>query len=309
VPSGARVHGAVRVCRASLLLALAPTLAWAQNLEPRLYLPLPTGLNAIVGSYAHISGSVIFDASVPVTDVRASGHSVTLAYARAFGLASRSAQVQLVAPFLFGSATGLLAGQDTSRDLRGPADPQLRLAVNLLGGPARRRAEFAGVRFGTIVGASLTLNLPLGHYDPDRYLNVGSNRWALKPELGVVQPLGRSWALEGYAAVAFFSHNAEYVGTTLTQKPLLAIQGHLIRVLGRKGWLALDGTLVRGGATAVNDVVKNTLQKNARLGATAGWAPARGHALKASVAKGVYTRFGGDFTIFAIGYQRAWGGG
>jgi hypothetical protein len=299
----------VSLCRATLFLALAPTLAWAQNLEPRLYLPLPTGLNAVVASYVHISGSVIFDATVPVTDVRASGHSATLAYARAFGLAGRSTQVQVVAPFVFGSATGLLAGQDTSRDLRGPADPQLRLAVNLLGGPARRRAELAGVRFGTILGASLTVSAPLGHYDQDRYLNVGSNRWALKPELGVVQPLGRSWALEGYAAVAFFTHNAEYVGTTLTQKPLLAIQGHLIRILGRKGWLALDGTLVRGGNTAVDGVVKNTFQKNARLGATAGWAPARGHALKASVAKGVYTRFGGDFTIFSIGYQRAWGGG
>lgn len=295
--------------RATLFLALAPTLAWAQNLEPRLYLPLPTGLNVVVASYAHISGSVIFDATMPVTDVRASGHSATLAYARAFGLAGRSAQVQVVAPFLFGSATGLLAGQDTSRDLRGPADPQLRLAVNLLGGPARRRAELAGVRFGTILGASLTVSAPLGHYDQDRYLNVGSNRWALKPELGVVQPLGRSWALEGYAAISFFTHNADYVGTTLTQEPLLAIQGHLIRILGRKAWLALDGTLVRGGNTAVDGVVKNTFQKNARLGATAGWTPARGHALKASVAKGVYTRFGGDFTIFSIGYQRAWGGG
>jgi hypothetical protein len=296
--------------RATLLLAIAPSLAGAQTLEPRLYLPLPTGRNAIVTSYTYSSGSVVVDGTLPITDFRATAHNLTLAYVRTLGLFGRAAQIQAVAPFVFGTARAVVAGQDTSRDLRGPADPQLRLAVNLKGGPARRRSEMAGVRFGTIVGASLSLALPLGHYDRDRYLNVGANRWALKPELGVVQPLGRSWALEGYAGVWLFGRNTAYVDTsTVTQQPLWSFQGHLIRLLGRRGWLALDGTLVRGGSTAVDDVVQNTFQRNLRLGATAGWSPGPGHALKAAFSRGVYTRFGGDFDLFSVGYQYAWGGG
>lgn len=290
-------------------LLLAPSLAGAQNLEPRLYVPLPTGINTVVLSYSYSSGSVILESAVPVTDFRATSNAVVPAYVRTFGLFGRSAQLQAVVPLIYGTARGVLAGQDTSRDLRGPGDPQLRLAVNLAGGPARRRAQLKGVRFGTVVGASLSLSLPLGDYDSDRRLNVGAHRWAAKPELGLVQPLGGPWFLETYLGVWLFGDNTAFLDTaTVTQKPLWALQGHLIRVLSRRGWVALDGTLVRGGATAVDGVVQNTFESNVRFGATSAWSFGHGHALRAAVSTGVYTRLGGDFTVVAVGYSYSWGG-
>lgn len=108
------------------------------------------------------------DGTLPITNVQGTTHTATLAYVRTFGLLGRSAQVEAVTPFVSGTARALAAGQDSSRELRGLGDPQLRLVANLAGGPARRRAELAGVRFGTIVGASLTVVLPLGDYDRDR---------------------------------------------------------------------------------------------------------------------------------------------
>jgi hypothetical protein len=270
---------------------------------------LPTGLNAVVASPSYSSGDVVVDGTIPIEDFRTEMVAANLAYIRTFGLLGRTAQVQAVVPIVSGTSSAVLAGQDTSRDLSGLADPQLRLAVNLKGGPARRRAEMAGMRLGTILGASLSLSLPLGHYDEDRYLNVGANRWAIKPELGIIQPLGRSWASELYAGVWMFGHNREYRETdTVTQDPLWAIQGHIIRLFGRRGWMALDATWVNGGATAVNDVVQNSFQRNTRLGATAGWFLGGGHALKAAFATGVYTRLGGDFDILSLGYQFSWGG-
>ena len=290
-----------------LLIAFAPSFASAQSLEPRLYLPFPTGTNLIAVSYLYSSGSVVIDGTTAVTDVHATMNSVAVAFVRAFGLAGRSAQVQAVAPLTSGNARGLVAGQEASRDLRGLADPQLRVAVNLMGGPARRRAQLAGVRFGTIVGASLTFSLPLGHYESDRLVNVGANRWSVKPEIGVVQPIWGPWIVEAYAGVWVFGHNTAYLDTsTVTQKPLATVQGHLIRILGRRGWLALDATIVRGGTTAVDGEAKTNFQSNSRLGATGAWFLGRGHAVRAAASFGAYTRFGGDFTVFSVGYSYAW---
>jgi len=294
---------------AVFLLVCTPALAGAQSLEPRLYLPLPTGRNTLVPSYSYMDGDLVVDGSLPIGDAHATLHTATLAYVRTFGLFGRSAQVQAVTQFTSGTARGTVAGVDTTRELRGLADPHLRFAVNLAGGPARRRAELAGVRFGTIVGASASLVLPLGHYDQDYSVNLGANRWAIKPELGVVQPLAPGWALEGYAGVWLYGSNTEFRDTaTVTQEPLWGLQTHLIRTFGLRGWIALDATIVYGGATSVNGTVQNTFQRNVRLGATAGWVLARDHALRASFSTGVYTRLGGDFLVLSGGYSYTWGG-
>ncbi|HUC40087.1 MAG TPA: transporter [Gemmatimonadales bacterium] len=291
------------------VLALAPSLVGAQSLEPRLYLPLPTGLSAVVVSYTHLQGAVVVDAALPITDFRATLNMGAVGFAHAFGLSGRSAQLQVVAPFASGTARAVVAGQDTTRELRGPADPQLRLGVNVLGAPARRRSELAGVRFGTMVGVSLAVTLPLGHYDTDRRLNIGANRWALKPEVALVEPLGGGWALEGYGGIWLFGRNSAYLDTaTVTQDPLWSLQGHLIRLFARRAWVALDAALVSGGATSVDDVPQSNFQRNSRVGATAAWFLGHGHSLKAAFATGVYTRFGGDFTVFSLGYQYGWGG-
>ena len=306
IPIGPRRRLAEVTRVAILLIAFAPSLARAQGLEPRLYLPFPTRTNLVAVSYLHSSGSVVFEGT-PVTDAHATMNSVGLAFVRAFGLAGRSAQVQAVAPLVSGNARGLVSGQQQSRDLRGFADPQLRVAVNLMGGPARRRAQLAGVRFGTIVGASFTLSLPLGHYESNRFVNVGANRWSVKPEIGLVQPLGGPWIVEAYAGVWLFGHNTAYLDTsTVTQKPLATVQGHLIRILGRRGWLALDATIVRGGTTAVDGEAKTNFQSNSRLGATGAWFLGRGHAVRAATSFGAYTRFGGDFTVLSVGYSYNW---
>ena len=295
--------------RALALLALLPTLAGAQSLEPRLYVPLPVGTSAVIAAYTHSTGEVVVDAALPITDFRATINAAAAGAAHVFSLAGRTAQVQVVAPWVWGTLRAVLAGQDTSRTLDGPADPQLRLAVNLAGGPARRRSQLAGVRFGTIVGASLSVGVPLGEYDTARRINIGSHRWSVKPELGVVQPLGGGWALEGYAGVWLFSHNTAYLDTsTAAQEPLWTAQAHLIRLLGRRGYLALDGTIISGGKTTIDGAAQSNYQRNTRAGGTVVWSVARGHSLKASFSTGFFTRFGGDFEVFSVGYQLAWGG-
>jgi hypothetical protein len=291
-----------------LVLMLAPSLAFSQSLEPRLYLPLPTGRHVANLSYTHTTGTIVLDAMLPITDSHATLDAATLAYVRTFGIFGRSAQAQAIWSFVTGDANAIVAGADTTRHLDGPADPMLRLAVNLKGGPARRRDQLAGVRFGTIVGASVSVSLPFGRYDDNRYINLGANRWAVKPELGIIQPIRSVWALEGYFGAWLFGDNDEYLQTsTASQEPMWTWQAHVIRLFGRKGWLALDGTWFRGGVTSVNGVEQNTFTENARLGATGAWFISPRHAVKASFASGVTTRYGGDFDSFSVGYQYGWG--
>ncbi|HEX6791439.1 MAG TPA: transporter [Candidatus Krumholzibacteria bacterium] len=289
-------------------LLLAPSLAFSQSLEPRLYLPLPTGRNVINLSYSHTSGDLVLDTSLPLTNSHAQLDAGTLAYVRTFGLLGRSAQVQAITTFATGEASATVAGQDTTRNLDGPTDPMVRLAVNLVGGPARRLSDLKGVTFGTMVGASLTVTMPLGSYDTGRRINLGANRWSVKPELGIIQPVGTEWAFEGYFGAWLFGDNDEYLEkSTVSQDPLWTWQAHAIRIFGRKGWLALDGTWFRGGTTSIDGVDQNTFEENARLGATAAWFVSLKHAIKASFATGVTTRYGGDFDTFSIGYQYGWG--
>jgi hypothetical protein len=292
---------------AGFLLVLAPSFAGAQSLEPRLYMPLPIGWNAVVATYSYSHGDVIVDGTLPIEDVDVSTNTGTAAFARAFSLFGRSAQLQAVVPFVKGTVEGIVAGQDTARHLTGVADPQLRLAFNLAGAPARRREQLAGVSFGTIVGGSITVSMPLGEYDPDRLVNISAHRWSMKPELAVIEPLGSGWALEGYAGVWLFGDNTEYAGTsTVSQDPLWTFQAHLIHLFGRRAWVALDGTFVTGGTTSLDGVTQNTFQSNSRFGATGAWFPGGGHALKGSFSTGVFTRFGGEFDVFAVSYQYGW---
>ena len=48
----------------------------------------------------------------------------------------------------------------------------------------------------TIVGASILVQAPTGGYESDKVINVGTNRWAVKPAVGVIWPMRPTWLLE-----------------------------------------------------------------------------------------------------------------
>ena len=72
-----------------------------------------------------------------------------------------------------------------------------------MGAPSMTREEFQALRADPhpILGASIRVLAPTGDYNPDRLLNVGANRWAVKPELGYMIPLATKWLLELEAGV------------------------------------------------------------------------------------------------------------
>ena len=121
-----------------------------------------------------------------------------LRYVRTTGIAGRSTSVGLVVPYVWGSVQGLVYGSFQPALRSGLANPAFRFAINLHGAPAMNAAEFRDYKQETNIGASVLVTAPLGQYDPTRLLNIGTNRWAVKPEIGISQRFGR-WYLDLYA--------------------------------------------------------------------------------------------------------------
>ena len=67
-PARAAAWGGAALLSASLL---APSIARAQELEPRAYSPAPVGANFVLLAYSYPAGEVLFDPSLPITDVNA----------------------------------------------------------------------------------------------------------------------------------------------------------------------------------------------------------------------------------------------
>jgi len=299
-------HAAGSCFGVAVALAIGSSVAGAQDLEPRAYTPSPTGMNFVLAAYGHSSGDVVFDPSVPITDVSAGVNTVALFYGRTFGLLGRSATAAIQLPYAWGNIEGNVFEERRSVYRSGLADLRLRLTANLLGGPALARAAFAQRRPRTTLGVSLVTIAPTGQYDPAKLVNVGTNRWAFKPELGLSQPAGR-WVLDLHGGVWLFGDNASFFGgSRREQATLFTFQAHVSYTLRPRLWLAGDATYYTGGRTTVDGVTKADLQRNSRFGVTLAVPVNRRSSFKVSWARGLTTRIGGDFDTLAAGYQWLW---
>lgn len=263
-------------------------------------------MNIVVGAFGYSFGNILLDPAVPIEDLDARLAIITTGYVRTLDIFGLSGKIDLVVPFAFGDWSAQLNGQDTTRSATGFGDPRVRFSVLLSGAPALSRKEFATYRPGTIVGGALQVWVPVGQYDPARLLNLGSNRWVFRPQLGVSQTLAR-WVLEATAVGWFYTDNTNFFGgDRLSQKPIAALQGHVIYVFRRGFWGAVEAGYGRGGRTSINDEEKDTLIRNWRLGLTLAF-PISGHdSIKFAFISGLRAGKGADFSTVLGAYQYRW---
>jgi hypothetical protein len=296
-----------RLAASAVLLSLVSLAAHAQELEPRAYRTLPTGLNFAALAYSFSSGNIVADATSPVQDLELDASIASLGYLRSVGIFGRSGSVSVQVPYVFLSGTARVADEPVSGTRTGFADTRLRLSVNLLGGPALPPAEFARYQQRRNLGVSLTVAAPTGEYKSSQLVNLGANRWSLKPEVGYSSIKGR-WIIEAAAGVWFFTSNDRYNGdSTLRQDPIPSLQGHVSYNFNRRVWLAVDGNWYSGGQTSIDGQDQPTAQSNSRLGLTLSFAFARLQSIKLSAHSGAFTRAGADFDVASIAYQYGWG--
>jgi hypothetical protein len=181
--------------------------------------------------------------------------------------------------------------------------------VNFYGSPSLRLEDFASYQQDLIVGASLRVSAPWGQYDDSRVVNLGTNRWIFKPELGISRAVG-PWTMETKLGVTIFADNKDFLGgKTREQDPIYSASAHVIYGFRSGAWASVDATYFAGGRTTVDGVLGDDLQQNWRVGATYAMPIDRRNSLKLYASRGVAARTGNNYDLLGVAWQYRWGAG
>lgn len=296
----------------ALFLLLAPVALNAQDLEPRRWSHLPVGLNVLGAGTGRAEGDIFFDPVLLVEDATYELYPLGVSYVRTFELAGRSSRIDVVLPWASGRWEGLLDGAYTSLRRHGFADPRLRFSINLSGAPALRGKDYLQyvqehpVR--TTVGAGVELVLPFGEYTSERLINLGGNRYVVRPQLGVLHQRGK-WQFEATGSVFLYEDNDEFWrGTYLEQDPLWFLQGHLIYTFKPGWWASLSSGYGHGGRSQVNGVAKDNDARNAYWSLSFGFPLSQRQAMKIAWFSGdTHIRAGSSFDTLLLAWSVNWG--
>ena len=234
---------------------------FAQDLEPRRWTPIPLGLSVIGIGVAHTSGDIIFDPVMLVDNAELDLDVLGVSYVTSFKFFNKLARFDFTIPLATGKWQGLLNGEQTKLTREGLLDPKVRLSINLIGTPASNAKEMQHYlinrKSNTVVGAAIELSLPLGEYYSDKLINLGENRFSIRPQIGIVHKNG-NWSYELTGSVFIYTDNDDfYQKQRRKQKPLYAIQSHLIYNFDAGKWISLSAGYGLGGQSKVGNTYKN----------------------------------------------------
>jgi hypothetical protein len=290
---------------AFVFVSLIAHVTRAQELTPRAYWPSPKGTKVLVSGYSYTSGNELFDPSIPLYGVESKINTGILAYMQTFGLWGKTTNVIVELPYSWGTTEGLIGDIPAEGDFSGIGDLKVTMSINLFGAPSMTLSDFQRLRANPrpILGASLKVVVPTGYYKKDRLINVGANRWAVKPELGFMVPITPTWLMELAAGAWFFGDDEDFLPGKREQDPVFSGKFNLIKRIRPGFWASLDFTYFTGGRQTIGGNQLNDVQQNAKIGGTL-VIPFRGrHAIKLGYANGILTEFGSDFNQFLVSYQ------
>ncbi len=264
-----------RCAAACLVLACLALPCRAQDLQPRRWSHLPIDTNFAGVGYAYTGADVAFDPVLLLEDVSLELHTLPFKYIRTFELAGKSARIDWVQAYQDAEWNGLLDGVPARATRSGWSDMFLRFAVNIIGAPPLKGTEYAEYRAATecetIVGLALEVQLPTGQYFNDKLLNLGTNRFTFRPQLGVLHRRGK-WSTELHASSWIFTDNDEFFnGNYLEQNPLYTIQGFVDYTFKPGLWAGGGVAYGLGGESTINAIPKDDPRDAIVWGLTLGY--------------------------------------
>ncbi|MEH6590243.1 MAG: transporter [Halioglobus sp.] len=274
-----------------------------QALEPRSYTNVPIDQTFVVLGYTHSEGELTPTATSPLQDAMLDIDVAVVGMAQTFALSGRSAKIDFVATRQCFEGSATFNGEFVEGRRCGYGDPNMRLSWNFYGAPALNLADFAVWEPGLVMGASVQVSAPVGSYKDDAIINPGSNRWMVRPGVGMSYQWGR-WHIDAIVSVRLFEDNDDYYDDLyVKQDPIYALQSHLIYTLNKGRWIALNANFFSGGETNVDGVDMGDRQENSRFGITFSM-PISGHnSVKFYANTGVITSIGNDFDTFGAAWQ------
>ncbi len=277
----------------------------AQEMDPRAYTNLPKDMNVIVAAYALARGHVLSDPSLPIKDFKITSHNVAFGYVHTFGFANKLARINVVLPFVSMAGSLQFRGQDTSGNRTGFGDTRIQLAINVIGSPALSARDFKSYTQKTVVGISLVTSIPTGLYYADKTINIGSNRWAFKPQIGFSRRFKQIYA-DGYIGIWLYTNNSKYQNSkVLQQQPVVSAQLHGSYYFKNQMWVGINSTWFDGGQTTIDNIGYGDRLDHWRIGASWGVPVAKKQLVKLQFHFTAHTRYGQNYKLVALSYQYA----
>lgn len=231
------------------LLVTAPV-ALADD-DPRDYIPAPPGTKLFLTYFKHTFGHKLYrDGHLENDDFNLVQNVVIL----------RQVFFTKIGPFVVDPQFLVPAGEaavDTGGahlSATGIGDPILCGTAWLVNNPGTK----------TWLGLTPFLTVPIGDYDNDRALNMGSNRWIFKGEAGFVKGLGEKTYFDLVAAYEIYGNNNDFGSDSVTQKQegVATLEAHLSYDLAKDIFASLDYYGHFGGETKVDGVKQNDSLNN-----------------------------------------------
>lgn len=292
-------------------IALHCSQAVAQDLEPRRWSHLPTGINVLGLGLASADGDVLVDPAIRLEDVTFEQYILGLGYVYSFEWLGKSTRVDVKLPYASGRWQGLVNGEFASTRRHGMMDPSVRLSMNLYGAPPlgpRAYAEYQRKNpVTTTVGAAVSLRMPLGEYYQDRLINLGSNRWVLRPQLGVLHKRN-AWQFELTGSVFLFGDNRDFfMDSVREQDPLWFVQSHVTWSFRPGWWTGISGGFAHGSRSKIDGVSVNDDTRSRYLALHLGYTINRAMSIKATYLSGdTNISTGTDSDTFILGWSMNW---
>ena len=254
--------------KSRLYFVLLLVLCWsgtsfAQDLEPRRWSQIPTGVNFAGVGYGYIDGDIFFDPLLLVEEATFEMHQAALFYMRSLNIMGKNSRIDFLLPYIAGRWEGMVDDEFVHFRRRGFGDARVRLSMLLYGGPAETPQEFANSeKSNTVVGAAVAVSMPTGEYTSERLINLGTGRWTIRPQLGVTHTRGKLTGELTGSIFLYTDNNDFWQNTELETDPLFALQAHVIYTFRPGLWASFSTAYGWGGEATINGDSKNNPSGN-----------------------------------------------
>jgi hypothetical protein len=260
---------AARILVGLVLASQFAPVANALDVEPRRWSHLPVDAHFIGVAFVHTDANIFLDPALELENVEMDLDTWAMKYIYSFDSFGKSSRIDVTQAYQEGHWSGLLQGLPAQTSRQGLSDTFVRYAVNLYGAPPLKSGDYVAYRrehnAETIIGAGLAIRLPTGDYHANRLINLGQNRYTIRPQLGIQHNRG-AWTFEANTELAFFTENDDFFnGSSLEQDPLLVIYATAAYTFRPGLWAGIGYGYDYGGKSKINGVDKNNRQENNAL--------------------------------------------